>query len=98
MAVGFLRCDWASAYLLNEITVLLVQEAVGFHAETHPIVGRFGASPFFALAGCENFDDPQNRRCGEKEAGRIETMGPMVFLYVLCWSRTRKFDVYIPED
>ena len=31
--------------------------------------GKFGASPFFALAGCDDFDDTTKRRCGHQALG-----------------------------
>ncbi|CAL1155665.1 unnamed protein product [Cladocopium goreaui] len=60
-------CAWASSRLTTQIAQLLIQEALGLHASIHPIEGQFGASPFYALAGCDDFDDPFKRKCGDKE-------------------------------
>jgi len=65
--VGLLMCAWASSRLTTQIAQLLIQEALGLHASIHPIEGQFGASPFYALAGCDDFDDPFKRKCGDKE-------------------------------
>lgn len=39
----------------------------GYHAKVHDVIGRFGASPIWALAGCLDFDDPLEKRCDEEE-------------------------------
>ena len=65
--VGLLMRAWASSRLTTQIAQLLIQEALGLHASIHPIEGQFGASPFYALAGCDDFDDPFKRKCGDKE-------------------------------
>ena len=45
----------------------MIREVLGFHAEVDPTVGGNGASPVFALAGCTDFNDKVNRRCGAQE-------------------------------
>ena len=45
----------------------MIREVLGFHAEVDPTVGGNGASPVFALAGCTDFNDKDNRVCGVQE-------------------------------
>eukprot|EP00438_Fugacium_kawagutii_P006410 Skav224263 [mRNA] locus=scaffold2636:190103:190378:- [translate_table: standard] len=39
----------------------------GYHAKVHDVIGSFGASPIWALAGCLDFDAPLEKRCDEEE-------------------------------
>ena len=58
---------WASSTLLAEMTAVMIREVLGFHAHVDPTVGGNGASPVFALAGCTDFNDKVNRKCGTQE-------------------------------
>lgn len=62
-----LECAWASSALLNELTVMLIREVLGFHADIAPQVGASGASPIYALAGCVDFDHATEKNCGSQE-------------------------------
>ena len=46
---------------------LLIQEALGYHAHIHPVLGANGASVIYALAGCLDFDALQDKQCGVNE-------------------------------
>lgn len=67
MSIGLLEGGWPSAGLLTEMLRLLIGEALGFHVHINDQKGVNSLSPIFALAGCLNFDDPQDKRCGEAE-------------------------------
>ena len=53
--------------VLNEMTMILIREVMGFHAEIDPRLGANGASCMYALGGCENFDHPTDKKCGINE-------------------------------
>ncbi|CAK9094254.1 Ephrin_rec_like domain-containing protein, partial [Durusdinium trenchii] len=65
--VGMLKGGWPSGDLMTEITMVLLREGLGYHAVVDDRLATYGASPIWALAGCENFDDASKRICGETE-------------------------------
>lgn len=67
LPLGLLLGNWPSSELLTEITLILLEEVLGFHAEIQEARASFGASPIWALAGCLNFDDRFDKMCGEEE-------------------------------
>ncbi|CAK9062708.1 unnamed protein product [Durusdinium trenchii] len=67
MPIGLFEMAWESNSLLIHMTALMIREVLGFHAEVDPTVGGNGASPVFALAGCTDFNDKDNRVCGVQE-------------------------------
>eukprot|EP00913_Durusdinium_trenchii_P000918 g849.t1 len=70
-----------------------------FHAELHPVNGKFGASPFFALAGCDDFDDTTKRRCGHQETMVHVAMDAWISGYGHQWRQFQEeFPVIAPKD
>ncbi|CAK9093024.1 unnamed protein product [Durusdinium trenchii] len=65
--IGVFEMAWASSTLLAEMTAVMIREVLGFHAHVDPTVGGNGGSPVFALAGCTDFNDKVNRKCGTQE-------------------------------
>ena len=67
--LGLLLGNWPSADLMTAITKILLEEALGFHAEVQEVKASYGASPIWALAGCLDFDAKNlvDKRCGEQE-------------------------------
>lgn len=68
--IGIFESNWASSWLLNKLTEMLVQEVMGYHAKVDPRMGANGASCFYALPGCMDFD---NKIVAEKQCGINET-------------------------
>lgn len=97
--IGLLRCNWASSEIMTEIVQVLIRERLGFHAELHPVNGKFGASPFFALAGCDDFDDTTKRRCGHQETMVHVAMDAWISGYGHQWRQFQEeFPVIAPKD
>ena len=69
MPLGLLLGNWPSADLMTAITKILLEEALGFHAEIQEVKASYGASPIWALAGCLDFDARTlaEKKCGEQE-------------------------------
>eukprot|EP00435_Cladocopium_sp_Y103_P035383 s344_g9.t1 len=65
--VGLLECNWVTSGLMTTMVQIWVEEVLGYHAEIPPQIGATGASPVWALAGCTNFDDANDKGCGQNE-------------------------------
>ncbi|CAK8993410.1 unnamed protein product [Durusdinium trenchii] len=68
--IGVFQSNWASSWLLNKLTEMLLQEVMGYHATLDTRMGANGASCFYALPGCLDFD---NKIVAEKQCGINET-------------------------
>ena len=67
MPISFLECAWQSSELLTTLTLMLTEEVLGFHTRVHPVRGGNGASPIYALAGCTDFNNANDRGCHGNE-------------------------------
>ena len=101
MAIGVLACAWDSSSLLNELTVMLIREVMGFHAQIDSRVGKNGASPIYALAGCADFDaeSESDKNCGTQETNIHVSMDSWVGSYPSTQqSFAREYPNIAPED
>lgn len=55
--IGLLEVAWQSSELLTEMTKIMIEESLGYHARVDSRIGANGASPIYALAGCVDFDN-----------------------------------------
>ena len=63
ISIGLLECAWQSSTLLTEMTKIMIEESLGYHARVDSRIGANGASPIYALAGCVDFDDSTSKQC-----------------------------------
>eukprot|EP00435_Cladocopium_sp_Y103_P064632 s325_g26.t1 len=59
--VGLFECNWATSELMTTMAQIWIEEALGYHTEIPPQKGKNGASAIWALAGCTNFDDANDK-------------------------------------
>ena len=83
MAIGVLACAWDPSSLLNELTVMLIREVMGFHAQIDSRVGKNSLSSIYALAGCADFDaeSESDKNCGTQETNIHISMDSWVSSY-----------------
>ena len=58
--------------------VFATSQVQGYHAMVWPTIGKNGASPIYALAGCVDFDDNNEKNCGTEDFFR-GSLGSVVF-------------------
>eukprot|EP00438_Fugacium_kawagutii_P023222 Skav215691 [mRNA] locus=scaffold278:447564:449745:- [translate_table: standard] len=61
--VGVFVPNWASAHLVSDIVIILVEELLGFHVLR--VTGPDAASQMYAVAGCTSPDNHRDRGCND---------------------------------